>query len=164
MRNQGFSLIELTMIIMIIGIIIAIAVPTMENYLANYQLHSTCLQLQQHIRSVAQEALVKDCDNYYILLYLEQDKYKIVAPLDNKNSTMITLPDGVDLAFSNFRYASSNTDNNNRIIFSGKGRPVVGGIIRLESKKTGKIQYVIVATITGRTRISDKPPLNNEVF
>jgi len=155
MRSQGFSLIELIMIILIMSIIIAIAVPSIDHCLVNYQLNAECMQLQQYIRSVAQEALVKDCDNYYILLYLEEDKYKIVAPLDNKSSTMVLLPDGIDLAFSNFKH--------NKIIFSGKGRPVMGGCIRLENKKTGKMKYVIVATITGRTRVSDKPPLSNEI-
>jgi len=110
------------MIILIMSIIIAIAVPSIDHCLVNYQLNAECMHLQQYIRSVAQEALVKDCDNYYILLYLEEDKYKIVAPLDNKSSTMVLLPDGIDLAFSNFK--------NNKIIFSGKGRPVMGGCIR----------------------------------
>ncbi len=152
--KQGFSLIELIIIILIMGIIMAIAVPSMDNCLANYQLHTECLKLQQYIRSVSQEALVKDCDDYYILLYCDKDKYKIVAPSDNGNAMMIQLPDGVDLAFSNFTY--------NRINFSAKGKPVMGGCIRLESKKTDKMQYVIVAAITGRTRISDKPPSSNE--
>ncbi len=154
--RQGFSLIELIIIILVMSIIMAIAFPPMDNCLANYRLHSECLQLQQYIRLVSQEALVKDCDNYYILLYFNQDKYKIVAPLDNGNVMMVLLPDDVDLAFSNFPY--------NRINFSAKGKPVTGGCIRLESKKTGKMQYVIVAAITGRTRISDKPPMSNEVY
>jgi len=162
-RNQGFSLIELIIIILIMSIIIAIAVPSMSHCLANYQLNVECMQLQQYIRSVAQEALVKDCDNYYILLYPEKEKYRIAAPLGNGSSIMITLPDGVDLAFTNFKDNSPDLQYN-IIKFSGKGRPVVGGYIRLQSKKTGKMKYVIVAPITGRTRISDKPPLSNEVF
>ncbi|KAF1086558.1 hypothetical protein SPSYN_00277 [Sporotomaculum syntrophicum] len=153
-RNKGYSLIELTIVILIMSIIMAIVVPIMNNYIANYQLQTECMQLQQHIRSVAQEALVKDSDSFYIRLRLIEDKYIIVAPSGNSNSTTVQLPDGIDLAFSNFPL--------DYIRFSGKGKPVVGGHIRLESKKTGKMQYVIVAAITGRARISNQPPLSNE--
>ncbi|WP_347487638.1 prepilin-type N-terminal cleavage/methylation domain-containing protein [Desulfoscipio sp. XC116] len=155
-ENQGFSLIELIIIILVMGIIMAIAVPSMNNCLTNYQLHAECMQLQQHIRSVAQEALVKDSDDFYIRLYLADDKYGIVAPTGNGNSVMVQLPVGIDLAFSNFPL--------DYIRFSGKGKPVVGGSIRLESKRTGRMQYVIVAAVTGRTRVSDKPPLSNKVY
>jgi len=152
-RNQGYSIIELTVVILIIGIILAIAVPTMQNYLADCQLQAESMLLQQEIRSVAQESLVKDSGSYYIRLDLPNDKYKIIDPSSNNGYRVVELPDGVDLAFSNF--------TNHYIFFSPKGKPVVGGCIRLESKKTGKMQYVIVAAITGRTRVSEQPPLSD---
>ncbi|AGL02047.1 prepilin-type N-terminal cleavage/methylation domain-containing protein [Desulfoscipio gibsoniae] len=152
--NQAYSIIELAVVILIIGIIMTIAVPAMNNYMANYQLQAECLQLQRHIRSVAQEALVKDSDSFYIRLYLADDKYRIVAPSANGNSEIVQLPEGIDLAYSNFPL--------DYIRFSGKGKPVVGGHVRLTSKKTGKMQYVIVAAVTGRTRISHQPPLSSE--
>lgn len=152
-KRQGFTLIELNIIILTLGIITAIVVPTMQNYLADCQLQAHCKQLQHEIMSVAQEALVKDSSTFYIRLDLHNDRY-IVRDSSSGVNRLIELPAGVDLVYSNF---PSNT-----IYFGPKGRPNVGGTIRLESNRTAKMQYVIIAAVTGRTRVSDKPPLWNE--
>ncbi|MDN5376135.1 MAG: hypothetical protein PWQ39_1175, partial [Thermacetogenium sp.] len=90
--------------------------------------------------------------DYYIDFYTHIDTYR-VKKWDTPFSRVITevrLPQGVDLYSTNFQ--------DNRLVINAKGLPPRGGTITLKSRETGRLKYVIVASITGRVRVSDHPP------
>ena len=153
-KRTGFSLVELLMVIALLALVLAIAVPAMGNYLADCRLESVCLQLRQDIQSTRQDALVNESANYRIKFYRASDKYRVVDLAKPAEYREVALHGGVDLAMTNFA--------NDEIRFSARGAPTAGGHISLNSLQSGKFMYVIVAPVTGRTRVSDEPPTGRD--
>ncbi|MBF7082132.1 prepilin-type N-terminal cleavage/methylation domain-containing protein [Desulfallas sp. Bu1-1] len=153
-NRKGFTLIELIVVLLILTIAMSIAIPSFNNFLADYQLDAACRQLQQEIRSTGQDALADESSTYQINLYVRDDKYRMIDLSKPGVYREVVMPGGVDIVYTNFE--------NDIIKFTPKGMPTSGGHISLRSRKTGKYQYVIVAVVTGRTRISDYPPEGNE--
>ena len=153
-QNKGFTLIELVTTLAVASILLAIAIPMASESLAGFQLNASSARLAQDIRTVSQQSLTQDYDYYYIQLYADNNRYRIGDILDSDNSRWVDLPGWVELDGSNFDLQ--------RLSFSGKGKPITGGYIRLKNKNNNKFKYVIVAAITGRVRVSDQPPLSNE--
>ncbi|MCG8403514.1 MAG: prepilin-type N-terminal cleavage/methylation domain-containing protein [Firmicutes bacterium] len=151
-KRDGFSLIELTIVIAVCALFLAMAVPAMHNYLAQCRLEAACLRLQQDIRSTAQDALVKESAYYNVCLYPTLEKYRVTDISKPGTSREVVLPDGVDLVGTTY------DDNYNTIYFTATGLPVSGGHISLKSESTGKFMYVIITPVTGRTRVGDEPP------
>lgn len=150
-KRDGFSLIEWTIVIAVYALFLVLAVPAIHNYLANYRLEAACLQLQQDIRSTAQDALVKESAYYNICLNPSLEKYRVTDMSKTGTSREVVLPGGVDLVGTTY-------DNYNTIYFSATGLPTSGGHISLKSEPTGKFMYVIITPVTGRTRVADEPP------
>lgn len=157
-NRNGFSLIELITVLALMAIVLAITMPGLNNYLADCRLEAACLQLQQDIRSVAQDALVKESANYRINLYRSSEKYRVKDLSPPGTYRDVVLPEGVDLVWTNF---SNQNFGDDVIIFNARGIPTDGGHISLRSERTGKFKYVIVTPITGRTRVSDESPVSD---
>jgi len=152
--QKGFSILELVITLMLMSILLAIALPAIANSLAVFQLRTASLQLEQDIISLSQKSLVQECDNYYLQLYVGGGRYRIGDISNTGNNTWIELPKWVEIDSSNFSL--------HRISFSGKGKPSVGGYIRLKNTRSNKYSYIIISPIAGRVRVSDQPPLSNE--
>lgn len=150
LHRWGFSLLEIIVVLALLAVISVVAIPTFGNYLAERELEAACLQLQQDIRLASQQALVGESATYRINLYRNAEKYRVLDMSKPSRYREVAMPPGVDLAWTNFE--------NDVIYFSARGRPTAGGHITLKSGKTGKFLYVIVAPVTGRTRVSEQPP------
>lgn len=150
--NRGFTLLELTIVMFILTLIICMSVPSLKKIHARRDLHTTALQLQQEIRSLGQEALIRESSSYYISFSIydkNRDYYIIYGP---DRTRKINMPPGIDIINMNF-------NDHLMIYMSARGQPTKGGHITLKSTLTEEFKYVIIGAVTGRTRVSDEPPL-----
>ncbi|MDK2881439.1 MAG: hypothetical protein PWQ99_1214 [Clostridia bacterium] len=151
-NGNGFTLLEVAVTLVIAGVLFACGAVELRMLRTDFNLQFAADRLAADIRSVQQRALGEKTPDYYIDFYTHIDTYR-VKKWDTPFSRVITevrLPQGVDLYSTNFQ--------DNRLVINAKGLPPRGGTIILKSRETGKLKYVIVASITGRVRVSDRPP------
>jgi len=146
-RKSGFTLVELLVVLLIMSVIFAMTVPALINSYSKYKLNTAALKLQQEIRDTSQLSLHKESRFYNIKFYPYSNMYIINGP---GGSRAMGLPAGIEMVATNF---SSDT-----IYFSTRGAPTQGGHISLRSTETLDLKFIIVAPVTGRTRISDTSP------
>lgn len=149
MNDNGYTLVEIVMVIALLSLLSTIILPNFKNTLANYKLEVAARKLAQNIRLVQQKAIS------------EGVSYKIVFDLHNMNNyqmlcgqrgKLIELPSGVLFGWTT--YAEHKVDKT--LAFNPSGAPNRGGTIELKSGN--KTLYVIVSIATGRVRIGKVPP------
>lgn len=144
--RKGYTLVELAVVMLIISLVAAVAVPNLNKSYARRNLQAAALQLQQEIRTLGQISMQRETSGYYITFNLNNDSYTIHGP---DGARTVAVPAGVDITHTNF--------NNHVINFSLRGTPTAGGLVTLQSNVTGDFKYVIITPVTGRTRVSDTP-------
>ncbi|MBM7854504.1 prepilin-type N-terminal cleavage/methylation domain-containing protein [Desulfohalotomaculum tongense] len=149
-NSRGFTLIELIMVTVILGIVISVTVPNFYGYLNERRLETAALQMASDIRYLQQRALAEESASYGIAFYPRQGKYNLYKSIKILKS--VKLPPGVDVDRTSFR------ENRLQINVKGLPRGCVGGSVCLVSKNIPKVKYVVVASITGRVRTSDIKP------
>lgn len=151
-ESQGFTLIELVFAVSLIGIILTITWPKMDRVFSRYRLEIGGNKLIADLRLVQQLSIGEGIwyklkfdtvNNRYIITRNVNEggvaqTYKIVEP-----------EKPVKLYFTNFQ--------DNAVYFYSSGSPSQGGTVTITDDK-GSLIYVIVSPVTGRTRLSDKPP------
>lgn len=155
MARNGFSLIELMLVLLLMGILLAVAVPLCERSVARYNLIGAARQMAADIRMHQQVTISAEEENntYYILFDTSRHQYKLHRSA--KVMRTVDLPGTVQIYSANFP--------NKQLRFNIQGRPLDGGgTITLRDQVTGELYYVIVASITGRVRISTEPPAGGE--
>ncbi|MCG0277592.1 MAG: prepilin-type N-terminal cleavage/methylation domain-containing protein [Thermanaeromonas sp.] len=156
--SSGFTLIELALVVSIIGIILHISLPFFIKPLGYYRLKTSAGKMAQDLREVQQRALNEESSYYNIFFalggsYYEVRKAESVSP---KVIKTVALPSTVKIAATTF--------SNNSLSFTAKGTPYPrGGTVTLQDAVSGRLLYVIVASVTGRIRVSSSPPESWEV-
>lgn len=144
---KGFTVVELAVVILIMGILVGFAAPNYQAQIARYRVYSAAREMVGEIRAVQQKAIAEEEASYNILFDVANESYYI-----RKGDTTlktITMQNGVDLYNTNFLC----NGNPNKLGFSAAGRPLDrGGTVTLRSNY-GDIYYVIVAVHSGRVRI-----------
>ncbi len=138
-------------VLAVMSIILAVALPKLNGHLGNARLETAALQMAGDIRYLQQLAATteEEMSNYYLLFSPTEHKYRLFK--NHQSFKTVTLPPGVNLESTNFP--------NNRLNISVKGLPSGGGgTVVLSNKDTQKHKYVVVASITGRVRVSETPP------
>lgn len=143
--NNGFTLIELNVVICILGLVTLICIPNFKNTVENYRLKTSAEELGQNIR-LAQKLAITEGVRYRVLIdFNTRTKYRLTAGIKTKS---FDLPQGVYFDWTNFP--------KNTIEFHPSGAPTQGGTIAIKNNNTNL--YVAVAVATGRVRISKTPP------
>lgn len=155
--NQGFSYIEIIIVICLTAIILAVLLPDFGKTIGRYNLNTSARELVSDIRSIEQDAIKHEAE--FKIQFIGADKYVLIYFLDNKYFTkkMVKLTPTVKY---NANLTSNNINNNyNSLYFQANGRPSggIGGHICLQDIGTEKCLYIIIDTI-GRVRIGEAPP------
>jgi len=149
-NNSGFTLLEISLVVVLLGVVLCIAIPSLQKPYARYQLQVAARQLVGDIRYLEQTAQSKESNNYKITFDYTNDCYYMQENTGTLPNGYKKLPGSVDLNPTNF--------TGNILKIKQDGTIVKNGHVRLSSKlKVGDI-YVIVYQYTGRVRVSNQPP------
>lgn len=149
---------EIALVVALMGIVLSISLPSLSKPLAYYRLKVAAEQLAQDLREAQQTALNEESSYYGVFFaaggnYYEVRKAEGVSPRVIKR---VVLPPTVQIVATTF--------NNNYLSFTAKGTPYpTGGTVTLQDMVSGRFLYVIVASVTGRVRVSSSPPDSWEV-
>ncbi|KUK11813.1 MAG: Tfp pilus assembly protein FimT [Moorella sp. 60_41] len=156
--NRGFTLLEVSLVVALVGIVIAMSLPVLSRPLANYRLKTAANQMAQDLREVQQTALNEESDRYRVFFAAGYDYYEI-RRTEHPVYTVLKrayLPPTVKIVSTTFK--------DNAVTFTARGTPYPhGGTVTLRDTVSGRFLYVIVASVTGRVRVSSSPPENWEV-
>jgi prepilin-type N-terminal cleavage/methylation domain-containing protein len=146
----GFTIIEVTVVLLIISIVFIAALPVTGKAASFFNLRHTANQMAADIREVQQRALSESCPGYWIDFrtdhyVIKKSGHSVAIIID-----AVCLPQGIRIDNTNF--------SEGKIRFSAEGTPNMGGTVTIRDQKTNKFMFVIVASITGRVRVSDQPP------
>lgn len=150
-KSNGFTLIELTVVLLIIGLVTVTTGPLTSKGIAHFNLHSSSHLLAADIRELQQLALCDNSSQYLITFFTEHYRMTKSSYPSPKRIGTTYLPAGVRVEHTNFP--------ENVLRFSDQGSPSPhGGTVTLYDQITGQRKYIIIASITGRVRVSDQKP------
>ena len=151
-KKEGFSLLELLIVLAIMAIVSAIAAPNFMNYLAERRLNGAARQVMSDLMSARQKA-VSQGHEFRVFFNGDNHSYTILDDT-NSNGTADTgeATEGRDLHPDYYDVTFTSTANP---IFYPRGT-AWGTTVTLSSSRTGVSKYVKVAS-TGRVKIDDVP-------
>ncbi|KAF1044103.1 MAG: hypothetical protein GAK35_01891 [Herbaspirillum frisingense] len=145
MRNRGFTLIELMVVLLIAGIVLAAGVPVLHNIIADQQLiaagnaffHSTSLTRSEALRHGRRADMTpadgRDWQNGWVIKVGERTVM-----------TQPPLPDGITVAY---------TQGGELVAYQPGGRPVTRGSWYFRSGGAGNASRVVIINFLGRVRV-----------
>ncbi len=149
-REAGYTLIEVTIVIIIMGILIGLSVPHFSGNLGSYRLQSAAKQLASDIREIQQMMITEQPVSYQYKLFFDLSRNKYYLMKNTIALREVNLERPIALGGHNFPDA--------KIVFNQTGRVSVGGSVRLINETNNDQLWVIVDPPTGRVRISKTAP------
>jgi prepilin-type N-terminal cleavage/methylation domain-containing protein len=119
-EQRGFSALELTIVILVIGVLAAIAIPNAVTAYNGYQLQIAANVLEQQFNRCRQEAVRA---NQPTVIKVSANSTQIDV---NRNTTFGDTPDGPAIAFSSSAYVSTFNPTNGEVTFTSRGEMVIG--------------------------------------
>ena len=149
----GFTLLELTVVIVILGVLLAIFVPQFNSKVSGNEIKTTARNIASDIRYVQQLSLSHEHAGYKIRFYTENqgnpNTYRLYTDRnDGSNYEEKVLSDRMAIVGTNF--------NSNTIWFNARGTVVQGGTVTLRDDSE-RWKYIKVQPVTGRVQIGDSP-------
>lgn len=161
-RNAlGFTIIELMVVIAIIGVVLAVAIPSFAGIQQKMRLRAGAKETAQHFRHIRERALAKGRD--YKITRLDAHHFQVTDPDGNVSTIKIGETTGGNLQFGTTagvavtppeaNMAGPDIDgfdfNNDKLIFQARGA-ASKGVMYIND---GKENYAIGINPLGKTRI-----------
>ena len=142
--DKGFTLVELIIAVLIIGLLFGVAVPQFTGVLADYRLKSDALRLAAEIRKVQQESVYGKAGSFKIRFLKNNGQYRIEERV--RILETYELSPGVRMA--------EVVLGANPLTFTIDGAPAGGGGRIVLENDRGQRYYVYIIGATGRVRAS----------
>lgn len=149
-EKKGFTLIEIMIVIVIIGILSTIAVPSYQHFMARQRLNGAARMVMSDLMSARMQAVSKN-NEFRILFVNNSPTYRILDDTNNNgviNAGEVVVTRNIQADYRDVNIVCSSANP----IFYPRGTSN-GTTVEL-SNLTGS-KYVIVAAFTGRVRIAD---------
>lgn len=159
-HHCGFTLVEIIVVLAISAVMTTGTIMGFKSLMAANDLRVAGNRMMQDIRTTQQIALAENSSehSYFIQFYQDPANNYIIkrsaTPLPIIIAS-VSFPTSVALVTTNF--------DSQMLSLSSKGIPARGGTITLKNQVNGKLSFVIVASVTGRVRVSDRPPDSWEI-
>lgn len=153
-NSSGFTALECILVVLIMGMMLAIALPRLQEPLAHYRLYAAGREMVSHIRELQQRALTEEKTSYKIKFHrdasgvIKIDKYHIMDGI--KSLQVVELPPGLNL------YTTTFTDHTLPVSNAGFPEYGFGGTIFIDNDYQERV-YVIVSK-NGRVRMDSELP------
>lgn len=134
-NRQGFTIIEMLAVIMVVGILAATLVPSILNYLPTVKLNGSSRNLTTDLRNAQEQAITSQ--NQYLVRFVPSN----IPP----SYSLIQIKDGVETVIRQEQLPSDETltlegsITNNQIVFSPDGGPSSSGNITISLNGKSKI-------------------------
>jgi type IV fimbrial biogenesis protein FimT len=147
-KQSGFTLIELIVIIAIVGVFAAIAVPNFLSYMPKHRLNGAARQVMGDLMAARMKAVSQNCD-VAVTFASGNPEYEIWTDSDNDD-----IEDSGEVITKNIQsnYHDVTIDTDRNIKFSPRGTASSYGIIALSLPNSAGSKDVKVH-ITGRVKI-----------
>lgn len=142
MEEAGYTLIELTAVLMIVAILTAITLPPLHTIFDRFMLEEAAWRLARDLRQAQQLAVVQE-ETFHVQFQYSLNRY--VIRRSGETWAVVELPPGIKMEATSF--------TRNEVFFYPSGAPSMGGTIPLVNKR-GKKRYVKVTVATGRVRVT----------
>jgi len=146
-NSNGYSLIEIVMVIALLGLLSTVAFPNFKRTMSKYKLEVAAYELAQNIRLTQQKSISEGIPCKIVFDLNQKNGYQM---LSSGRGKFIKLPSGVFFEWTTYY------EVNKTLSFSPSGAPNQGGTIAIMSGDN--TLYVIVSVATGRVRVARVPP------
>ncbi len=151
MSAKGLTLFELLMVIVVMGILTTIAVPSYRIFMAQRRLNGAARMVMSDLMAARMKAISL---NQKVKVSFESDGYQIWNDADGNGAVADNEGENIGKDIRH-EYYDVTLHKSANPIFHPRGTAALGGTVTLTNTRGSK--YVIVA-LMGRVRISDTPP------
>jgi len=155
-NSHGFTTIELIMVIAIMGVLMAIAIPNFSQWIANYRLKAATREIYSNFQKARIEA-IKTNSNIVVSFNLGAGTYQVfvdnggttgTASDDTQNGderilATVTMPAGVVLDSVNFSFGSTTPG------FTPRGLPLSSRIGNVRVRNVNNELYQVTLSLAG---------------
>jgi len=154
--ERGFTLMEMMIVVVVIGLISAMAVPSFLSYMPKLKVKTTARDIVSQLR-LARSKSVSERRPYGVQFDVAKNCYTVFADTDNPAGMTFTVADSTiqvdtleaDVSLNSCTYA------NNCVIFNSTGAASTSGEIKVVTSDGSILMSINTLASTGRVRLTE---------